>query len=113
MRFRMTLSVSSASGLQQIAVLKRIAMPLSPIEEATTKPTSPSAANPSAEPAHSRAPNDALGAMVHRSGSGATESARLHPAGRVADTNVVLAGTGSLTVALMAAADELFLKPIV
>src|ERR1044072_799356 len=43
----------------------------------------------------------------------ATESIRLHPAGRVAETNVVLAGIGSLTVALVAAADELFLKPIV
>src|ERR1041384_189530 len=42
-----------------------------------------------------------------------TASVRLHPAGRVAETNVVLVGIGSLTVALIAAADELFLKPIV
>src|SRR5687767_1695914 len=40
-------------------------------------------------------------------------SARLQPDGRVADTNVVLAGIVSLTFALAAGPGPLFLKPIV
>ena len=59
-RFDVAASVSSASGLQQIAVLNKTAMPLRPTNEATTKLTSPSALNPKAAPAHNLAPNEAF-----------------------------------------------------
>src|SRR5689334_10058056 len=42
-----------------------------------------------------------------------TASARLHPAGSVAETNVVWAGIGSATLALAAGPELLFRKPIV
>ena len=43
----------------------------------------------------------------------ATASARLHPLGRVAETNVVLAVIVSLTVALVVGPELLFRKPMV
>src|SRR5687767_7005150 len=101
--FELLAGTSSTTSLEAVAVLLMIVPPSVPALILTT--TVKLAVSPPAA--------DALVNIRVPVPPATTESARLHPIGRVAETNVVLAGMVSTTLALVAAPDALFLKPMV
>src|SRR5688572_8102182 len=101
--FELLPGTSSGKSLEAVAVLLMIVPPSVPALTLTT----------TVKVAVSPPFTDALVNISVPVPPATTASARLHPAGRVAETNVVLAGIVSVTLALGAAAELLFLKPIV
>jgi hypothetical protein len=101
--FELLPGTSSGKSLEAVAVLLIMVPPVVPALTLTT--TVKLAVSPLA--------TEALVNISVPVPPGATKSARLHPIGRVAETNVVLAGIVSLTLALAAGPDPLFLKPMV